>query len=170
MPDRALMKSILSVATTTIIITVVIMALSVFTGGFAAPTSMARNEGITLPVAVHLATVIPALFLGPIVLWRKKGDGMHRLLGRIWAVLMLTTAIASAFIHSPGAGIAGSGYSVLHIFTIWTLVNVPLAVWFARQGKIERHRSSMMGIYVGLCIAGAFSFIPGRIVGNFVFG
>ena len=169
MPTRAMTRNIAITAVITVLITFGMMVIVSQTGGYAAPQSMAAERGITLPIAVHLATTIPAFFLGPIILWGKKGDARHKLLGRIWAVLMLVTAVATAFIRAPGGGIAGTGYSAIHIFTVWTLINIPLAVWLARKGHIRQHRGAMTGLYVGLCIAGAFSFFPGRILGNLVF-
>lgn len=155
----------------TIVITLVMTVLGIMTDSFSTPQSAAAKDLTIAPaVAFHLATVVPALLLGPFILWRKKGDRTHRFLGRIWAGLMLVTAIASAFIGAPGGGIAGSGFSPIHIFTVWTLVNVPLAIWFARQGKIRAHKGAMTGLYVGLCIAGAFTLVPGRLLGNLVFG
>lgn len=154
----------------TALITLLLMALSGLTGGYSTQGAMERSGAITLPIIVHLSTVIPAVLLGPVVLLRKKGDALHRLLGRTWAVLMLVTAIASAFIHAPGGGILGTGYSPIHFFTLWTLICIPLAVWLARKGHIEEHRRMMGGLYVGLLVAGAFSFIPGRFMGSLVFG
>ncbi|MEM6267725.1 MAG: hypothetical protein AAF707_09385, partial [Pseudomonadota bacterium] len=78
--------------------------------------------------------------------------------------------ISSVFIRTPGAGIAGTGFSFIHIFTVWTLINIPLGVWAVRTGRIRMHRGMMSGLYVGLLIAGAFTFIPGRLLGNLVFG
>lgn len=166
-------KAIASAAITiliTVCITFALMALSGLSGGFAAPQAMEGAGRITWPIMIHLATVLPALFLGPFILLRRKGDDTHRLLGRIWAVLLLVTAIASAFIRAPGGGIMGTGYSPIHIFTVWTLVNVPLGVWLARKGHVAQHRGVMTGLYIGLCVAGAFTFIPGRLLGNLVFG
>jgi len=165
------MPSLWVTALITIAITVVMTVLGIMTDSFAAPQAVTR-ESNTIPLAVvfHLATVVPALLLGPFILWRKKGDRVHRLLGRVWAGLMLATAVASAFIGAPGGGIGASGFSPIHIFTVWTLVNVPLAIWFARTGRIRAHRGAMTGLYVGLCIAGAFTLIPGRLLGNLVFG
>jgi uncharacterized membrane protein len=151
-------------------ITILFGALSASLGGFASTGAANLESGISLPIAVHLATALPALVIGAVVLWRPKGTAQHRLLGRIWAGLMLTTAIASAFIRAPGAGIAGTGYSVIHLFTIWTLVSLPIAVWAARKGKVESHMNAMRGLYIGLCVAGAFTLIPGRLLGNWVLG
>lgn len=171
---RALITGVITIAITALI-TLAFMGLSQLTGGYAAPQMVGGPEQgiwgrITWPIALHLATVVPALILGPFILWRKKGDDTHRTLGRIWAVLMLITAIVSAFIRAPGGGIMGSGYSPIHIFTVWTLINVPLGVWLARKGHLRQHRGVMTGLYIGLCVAGAFTFIPGRIIGNLVFG
>jgi uncharacterized membrane protein len=155
----------------TILVTATLTLLSITFGGFGAgDAATPRNRALSLPVLLHLATVVPALLLGPVILWRRKGDDAHRLLGRIWAGLMLVTAITSAFIRSPGAGIAGTGFSFIHIFTVWTLITVPLAVQAARQGRIAQHRGMMTGLYAGLVIAGAFTLLPGRLLGSLVFG
>jgi uncharacterized membrane protein len=163
--------SLAATAAITIGVTAALMVASMLSGGFGSGspgTPQARL--LSLPIMLHLATVVPALLLGPVVLMRRKGDATHRLLGRVWAVLMLVTAISSAFIRTPGAGIAGTGFSFLHAFTVWTLVNVPLAVLAARRGQIARHRGMMTGLYAGLVIAGTFSFIPGRLLASLVFG
>lgn len=155
----------------TILVTAALTILSMLLGGFGSGSPATPQARVmSVPIMLHLATVVPALLLGPVVLLRRKGDATHRLLGRIWAVLMLVTAISSAFIRTPGAGIAGTGFSFIHIFTVWTLVNVPLAVLAARRGQIARHRGMMTGLYAGLVIAGAFTFIPGRLLGSLVFG
>ena len=84
--------------------------------------------------------------------------------------LMVITAIASAFIVAPGGEIGGTGFSPIHFFTVWTLINVPVAIYLARKGKIRHHRGAMTGLYVGLCIAGAFTLLPGRLLNTFFFG
>jgi uncharacterized membrane protein len=163
--------SLAATAAITIGVTAALTLASMLFGGFGAGSpATPQARAFSLPIMIHLATVIPALLLGPVVLWRRKGDATHKLLGRVWAALMLVTAIASAFIRTPGAGIAGTGFSFIHIFTIWTLVNVPLAVLAARRGQIARHRGMMTGLYAGLVIAGAFTMIPGRLLGSLVFG
>jgi uncharacterized membrane protein len=154
----------------TVLLTLIMTALSSSFGGFGSDAARSSDaRGLSTAIILHLATAIPALILGPVVLLRRKGDTVHRWLGRIWVALMLATAIASAFIHSPGAGFMGTGYSFIHIFTIWTLVNAPLGVWLARKGKIDAHRGVMKGLYAGLVIAGATTLIPGRLFGTMLF-
>ena len=163
--------SLAATAAITIGITAVLTILSMLFGGFGSGSPAAPQARVfSLPIMIHLATVVPAFLLGPVVLLRRKGDATHRLLGRVWVCLMLVTAISSAFIRTPGAGIAGTGFSFIHAFTVWTLVSVPLAVRAARQGRIAAHRGMMTGLYAGLVIAGAFSFLPGRLLGSAMFG
>ncbi|MEP2101056.1 MAG: DUF2306 domain-containing protein [Parasphingorhabdus sp.] len=156
----------------TILATMMLMALSSLSGGFASGSESAaqQSRSMSLPVMIHLATVIPGLPLGTYVLWRKKGDKLHKHMGRIWAVLMVTTAIASFWIGRPGQGIGGSGFSFIHIFSVVTLVSIPYGIWQIRRGNVVEHYRAMQGPYIGLLIAGLFAFIPGRIMGSLVFG
>lgn len=50
-------------------------------------------------VQIHASSAIAAFFIGAFVLWRRKGTGLHKALGRVWVVLMLVTATSSMFIH-----------------------------------------------------------------------
>ena len=115
---------------------------------------------------LHLATVVPALPLGAWLLWRPaKGDAAHRIGGRIWALLMIVTAIDSFWIRSITGGIGP-----IHLFSVLTLVQLPRAIWFARSGEIDRHLKTMRGVYFGLLAAGFFAMAPGRTLWMLVFG
>ncbi len=114
---------------------------------------------------IHVGTVIPALFLGAPILLMKKGTPLHKALGRIWATLMMTTAISSFWL----TGLTG-GIGPIHIFSVVTLVSIPWAIYCARKGDFLRHQRAMTGPYIGLFIAGLFAFLPGRMMGNLVFG
>lgn len=117
-------------------------------------------------VWVHLATVIPALPLGGWLLWRqRKGDAAHRIGGRVWALLMIVTAIDSFWIRTITGGIGP-----IHIFSVVTLVQVPRAILFAKTGQIERHLKTMRGVYFGLIAAGFFAMAPGRTLWALLFG
>ena len=110
-------------------------------------------------IAIHLATVIPALPLGAWVLWSRKGTPAHKLGGRIWALLMVITAIDSFWIRELTGGIGP-----IHIFSVITLVSIPRGIYFARIGNIPGHISAMRGVYIGLVIAGLFAAMPGRLI------
>ena len=119
-----------------------------------------------LAIWVHLATVLPALPLGAWLLWRPvKGDAAHRIGGRVWALLMLGTAIDSFWIRTLTGGIGP-----IHIFSVLTLVQLPRAIWFARMGDIDRHMKTMRGIFFGLVAAGLFAMAPGRTLWALLFG
>jgi uncharacterized membrane protein len=154
----------------TVAITAGLTALASLGGGFASGAGGGEGDALTVPIMIHLVTALAAAVLGPFILVRRKGDAWHKALGRTWVGLMLVTAITSIFIRSPGAGIAGMGFSWIHLFTVWTLAALPVAVWGARSGNIRLHRSGMIGLYVGLLVAGGFTLIPGRLLGDLVFG
>ena len=166
-------RTLLITALITIAITVALTVMSSLGGGFAAsggqPSSGDIAQKLTGPILFHIATAAVAAILGPFILFRRKGDHIHKVTGRIWAGLMIVTAISSAFIRTPGAGIAGTGFSYIHVFTVWTLINIPLGIWAIRQKRVAMHRGMMTGLYLGLLIAGGFTFIPGRLLGNLVF-
>jgi uncharacterized membrane protein len=121
--------------------------------------------GRDIALAVHLAATLTALPLGGFVLWRRKGDAGHKLLGRAWALLMLAAAISSYWLRT----ITG-GFSFIHLLSVLTIVSVPLGIYYARRGNIPAHLKTMRGLYIGLCVAGLFALSPSRTVGHFLFG
>lgn len=163
---------IIAIIIMTIIITIFLSLMSLMTGGYATNTGSPQSleQRMTWPVIIHLTTVLPAVPLGAYILWAKKGDKVHKLLGKIWCILMLITASATIFIGAPNSGIAGSGFSFIHIFTIMTFTSIPYAVWRARKRDIEGHFRAMQGLYIGTLIAGGFAFLPGRIMNILAFG
>ena len=116
-------------------------------------------------IIIHLATVIPGLPLGAWVLWSKKGTVAHKMAGRVWGLMMLVTAIDSFWIRSLTGSIGP-----IHLFSVLTLVSIPLGVWHIRNGNVRGHERAMRGVYIGLVTAGAFSMIPGRLMGSVIFG
>lgn len=129
------------------------------------PEGWRAPAGAQVALYVHLFTVIPAVPLGALVLWRDKGGRTHRLLGRIWGVLMMVTAVSSFWLQSLSGGL-----SFIHLFAVLTLVSIPLAVWNARRGNIRAHRNAMRGVYAGLISAGLLALVPGRTLGTWMFG
>lgn len=133
--------------------------------GYMMPQSGSEYRTPAWAVWIHLATVIPALPLGAWILWKPKGTRAHKMGGRIWAAMMLITAIDSFWIRS-----LTGGFSPIHIFSVLTLVSVPIGIWHIKNGRIDRHINAMRGVYIGLCTAGLFSVMPGRLMGNLIFG
>lgn len=118
-------------------------------------------------IQIHLATVLAAFVLMTVQVFGPKGRTAHRVLGWILAGLLIVTAIASLFIRNPQGGLINP----FQIFSLWTLVGIPLAVVAARRHKVQFHGRLMMGFYIGaLIIAGALTFLPGRLMWRVFFG
>lgn len=120
---------------------------------------------------LHLATVVPCFLIGGWVLARRKGTAVHKRLGRIYAVLMLFTAVATlAMPAAVGPAVLGH-FGFIHLFSVLVLVSVPLAVVAIRKGNRRAHIGHMLGVYFGgILIAGGFAFAPGRLLYGWLFG
>lgn len=128
-------------------------------GGFALPTDR------SIWLALHLGAVVPALPLGTVVLFGRKGTARHKRLGRIWAVLMLVGALSSFGLHSLMGHL-----SPIHTLSALTIVAIPYGVRSAMRGDVARHQRTMTRVYIGLISAGLFAFVPGRLFGVWLFG
>ncbi|MDM7955480.1 DUF2306 domain-containing protein [Blastomonas sp.] len=117
-------------------------------------------------VLLHLATITTALALTPVMLLRRRGDRTHRRLGTVWVLAMFATAALSFGIRTNQWG----GFSPIHILSVWTVIQVPIIWWTARNHKIDRHRSAVRGMVFGaLLIAGFFTFPFDRMLGRWLF-
>lgn len=118
-------------------------------------------------VAVHLMSVLPAVPLGLYILLTRKGGARHRLLGRIWMGLMVSTALSALFIRQLNHG----GFSWIHLFVPLTLVSAWAAIAAARAGNIPQHRRRLVGMFLGaMVVPGLFAFMPGRVMAIWAFG
>ena len=122
-----------------------------------------------IPVFVwgHLATIMVAVALTPVMLLRKRGDRLHRQLGTVWVLAMILTALDSFLVRNANHG----NFSVIHILSAWTLIQVPIIWWSARTHNVRKHRSSVRAMVTGAwLIAGFFTFPFNRMLGQFLFG
>lgn len=118
----------------------------------------------------HLATIIPAFVIGTFLLLMKKGTRIHKLLGKIYMPLMLVTAVITLFMPARVGPQLGGHFGFIHAFSLLALYNVPTAYFSARRGDIKTHRKAMIGLYIGgILIAGAFAFMPGRMLHQMLF-
>jgi uncharacterized membrane protein len=112
-----------------------------------------------MDIYIHLLAVIPSLILGAINLSLKKGTLTHKRIGKVWAVLMLITAISSLFIMPTGS------LTWLHLFSILVIICIPVGVFSIRKGNIKRHTYCMLGAYIGTVISAYFAVMtPGRFL------
>ena len=128
-----------------------------------------RAEWGEVPLVVwpHIATILVAVILTPIMLLRRRGDRLHRRLGWVWVSAMFLTALSTFFIRGLNQG----SLSFIHILSAWTLIQVPLIVRHARRHNHAGHRAAVRGMVTGaLLIAGAFTFPFDRLLGHWLFG
>lgn len=121
--------------------------------------NMGLFAGLSTVVKVHLITALAALALGAVLMGVRKGRTFHRVAGWVWVSLVLATAGSTIFITELNHG----AWSLLHLFTGWVLLVLPLAVLWARRHEVVRHRRTMMGLfYGGFAVNLLIAFIPGR--------
>ena len=78
---------------------------------------------------------------------------------------MLATAIDSLFLRITNPG----GFSIIHVLSAWTLIQVPIIVASARNHNVKRHRRAVRGMVTGaLLIAGFFTFPFDRLLGHWL--
>lgn len=109
---------------------------------------------------IHIVTAVVALLLGPFVLWRKRRDRFHKLGGYVWVLAMGVTSVVSFFIPSH---FTPMGVGPIHGLSVYALFGLWIAMQAVFQRNIALHKEVMQNLYVrGLCLAGAFNFLPGR--------
>ncbi len=117
-------------------------------------------------VQFHVVTVFIALVLGPVQFALPKGTRAHRAIGWVWVSALGATALASLFIREMNHG----GFSPIHLFSAMTLIGLPLGIFAAHGGRRHAHARAMIGLYIGLVIAGLTAIAPGRMVWDMFFG
>lgn len=119
-------------------------------------------------IKLHAFAAMTAFALGVVQLSAPKGTIPHRTIGWIWVALMLAVSISAFWIHQLRLW---GPWSPIHLLAIFTLVTLPIGVLAARRHRIDRHRWTMISIFLGaLVIAGAFTLVPGRIMHAVIFG
>ena len=122
----------------------------------------------THPIPLHAIAAMLAIILGGIQLYMNKGSLTHKLLGYIWVGLMLIVSVSSFFIHEIKLW---NIYSPIHLLSAWTIFSLGLAIYYVRISNIKRHKQVMIMIYgFALVLTGFFTFMPGRVMHQIVFG
>ena len=130
--------------------------------------SLAPLLNAPLAIQLHAFAAMSAFVLGLVQFAAPKGTLPHRTAGFIWLALMLTVALSSFWIHE--IRLLGP-WSPIHLISIYVLIMIPIAVYFARTHQIRRHARTVIGMFLGgLVIAGLFTLVPGRIMHAVAFG
>ena len=116
---------------------------------------------LTIPGAIHLAAVVPAVVIGVTQLASRKGTPRHRRLGWIWVASMIVVALSSFWIMQLRKD---GGFSVIHLLSAWVLICLACAIWFIRRGNVRAHKQFMVGVMLGVAGAGIGALMPGRFL------
>ncbi|MCR5878247.1 DUF2306 domain-containing protein [Phenylobacterium sp. J367] len=128
---------------------------------------MALFASLSPAIKIHLLAALAALVLGGLLMAVRKGRRFHRVAGWVWVSLVAVTAGATLFITSLNHG----RWSILHLFTGWVFLMLPLAVIWAKRHNVARHRRTMMGLFYGGFAINLFvALIPGRTLWTLFFG
>lgn len=120
-----------------------------------------------LAIQIHATAALLAFFLGTAVLLRRKGDRLHKAMGRIWIATMAVVALSSFLITEIRLW---GPYSFIHLLSIFTLCGLVMGIRAIRRGDVKGHRNTMIGLYGGaLILAGAFTLLPGRRMHQLLF-
>lgn len=120
---------------------------------------------------IHLASVVPAFIIGTYIMLSRKGTPIHRMLGKVYMLLMLFTATVSLLMPAKVGPVFWNHFGFIHLLSVFALVAVPGAYIAVRQGNIARHKRIMIGLYAGgMLVAGGFALGPGRMLNEWLFG
>jgi uncharacterized membrane protein len=100
---------------------------------------------------IHLTAAIVALLAGAAIFFRRKGTKLHRCLGYLYAIAMITVVTTALLIYR-----LTHSFNVLHFFAV--VATPPLLIGLAaairrKPGWRERHYRWMSWSYVGLFAA-----------------
>ena len=125
-------------------------------------------------IYAHIALALVTVPVGAIIFLTKKGTAQHKLVGRVWVVILLIVSLSAILIQE----INPEGYSLIHLLIPWTIASLVYSIWSIKRFKKthkrkyrQAHMYSMIGVYVGaLLVAGAFTLLPGRFLYGVFFG
>lgn len=113
-------------------------------------------------IQIHVVCALLAVVTALAVLVWQKGTRTHRWLGAAFFAAMMAAAFSSFGIQAviPGA------FSPIHILSVATITTLPLALYYLWRGNTRAHACIMLYNVAGLIMAGAFTFLPQRILGQ----
>jgi len=59
-------------------------------------------------------------------------------------------------------------FSWIHLLTIWTIINMGIAIINIKKGYVRTHAGFMAGTMLGTVIAGIFAIMPGRFINSLI--
>lgn len=119
----------------------------------------------------HLFAVLPCIIIGAYLLLAKKGGVVHRKMGILYMGLMFFTALVALFLPAKVGPQFLGHFGFIHLLCFLVMYTVPTAFIAAKRGQIKTHQRKMVILYVSaILVAGGFTLMPGRFLGELFFG
>lgn len=132
--------------------------------------TLAPFYAAALPVKLHVIAALLVVVLTPLQFAGfRKGSRAHRLAGRLWLLAMLGVALTSFFIATRFR-ISLGGFSLIHGLSVITVASCAVAWRAARNHQVRRHQMTLIFLTASFFVAGAFTFLPSRIMHQIVAG
>lgn len=123
--------------------------------------------GSSPAVIIHTFVAFGSLAIGTAMWLSRKGTKQHKLMGRLFVLLMAVTAFSALFIRYINDG----KFSFIHLFVPLTFFAIWETIYYVRKGNIKHHKRAVKGLFFGaLLIPGVLSFLPGRTMWMVFFG
>lgn len=124
---------------------------------------------ISAVIQLHAVAALTSLLIGPFAILRKRRDRLHKYLGYIWVLGMLTVSGTALMIPSFGWAVIWH-FGPIHLFVVLTLVSLFMGMRAIFRGDITAHKAWLEGLYwQGLLLAGLVNFLPGRMTNQILF-
>jgi len=130
--------------------------------------SFAPLTNAALVVQIHAGFAAFVLLLTAGIFSMPKGSPLHRSMGWIWVISMAVIAISSFWINE----MRWIGpFGPIHLLSAFVLYSLVTGVRAARSGRVIEHKRTMKNLALyGLLVAGAFTFLPGRLMHDVFLG
>ena len=124
-------------------------------------------SAIRLAIWLHLAIVLSAISLTPVLLWDPCGMRRHRQLGCVGVAAMAISALDSIWIRQTNHG----QFSMSHRLSAFTAFGAPRIVLSVRAHDHAGHGQSVHALVIsGLLTAGTLTFSFHRLPGRWFLG
>ena len=70
-------------------------------------------------IYAHIGLALVAVPVGAFIFLTKKGTAQHKLVGRVWVVILLIVSLSAVLIQE----INTEGYSLIHLLIPWTIAS-----------------------------------------------
>ena len=130
---------------------------------------------LTPLLAIHVASALAAVVLGPFALWARllgaPKPKLHRAFGYAWVTMMLVAATSAIGLRAPAITWRWQGFSPIHLLILLVYFSLWRSFLYLHRGNVRGHKLTMISLYVNAClITGLLTLAPGRLMHQWVFG